>query len=113
MIKIITDEKGTRVWRKDKEWNGQTFATYSISISKKTDDGYSNAYMEVRFKKGVELQNGTDIVIKNAFPTFTESNGKKYQYIMVTDFEYLNANEGFENIPDGVDEDLPFAAPTR
>lgn len=105
MIVISTDDKGVKVWRNDK--NG--FPTYSLTISKKNDDGtYGHVYQNIRFKKGVEVDNGETIIIKNAFPTFsTGKDGKNYQHWMITDFEFVGAtDDGFMQI--GVDEEVEW-----
>lgn len=103
---VSTDERGIKVWRDDK---GQ-YPRYSVSVSKKNDQGgYDNCYLPVRFKNGVDVPNGTEILIKNAFPSFNiGQDGKKYPYYMITEFENMNSVGGFENIPDGVEEELPF-----
>lgn len=49
-------EKGTRVWRKDIESKNGTFYRYSVSISKKREDGsYANKYMPIRFAKKANM----------------------------------------------------------
>ncbi|MBQ1296438.1 MAG: hypothetical protein IIY21_20495 [Clostridiales bacterium] len=107
---ICTDEKGCKVWRNDE---GQ-YPRYSVSFSKKNEDGsYTNAYQSVKFKKGVSVENGTMIHIRNAFPSFTEYQGKKYPYWMITDFVTLDSNgepvsSDFVNVPEGSEEDLPW-----
>lgn len=106
-IVLTTDERGVKVWRDDK---GQ-YPRYSISFSKKDESGkYQNAYIEVRFKKGIEIANGTDIQINNAFPTFNVGkDGKKYTSWMITDFSYMNGGFDAVNIPiDIEDEEMPF-----
>lgn len=127
----LTADK-VKVFRKDKEWSGGTFATYSIGVSSKDKDGnYINGYLDVQFRKGVELGNKAEIKIKNAFPVVRESNGKKYVSWFINEFDELsqgeaptpmevevedlpvaNMNMGFVNVPDG-DSDLPFAKPSR
>ena len=63
-MRIITDEGKTDiVFRRDSE---NKIASYSIGISKKTENGYENGYMPVRFRKGIELANMTRIKIKDA-----------------------------------------------
>lgn len=78
------------VFRRDTEYG--TF--YSIGISKKNIDGnYENSYIDVRFKKGIEIENKTRINILNSFLSFylkTDSDGynnTKY-YIVINEFEY-------------------------
>lgn len=106
---ITTDEKGLMIWRNDR---GQ-FPSYSYSISRKNEKGeYINAYRDVKFKQGVELQNKTLISIKNAFESFNVAkDGKKYPYLMITDFDILSDGAGvpeMPDVPDGTDEVIPF-----
>ena len=101
---INTDDKGIRIWRNDK---GQ-YPSYSYSISrKKQDGGYENCYKSVKFKKDVSVENGTDIIIDHAFESFdTGSDGRKYPYLMISEFHELR-NENEIEIPD-VDGAIPF-----
>ena len=104
---IKTDDKGIKIWRNDQ---GQ-FPRYSYSISRKNGDTWENAYRDVRFKQGVEVENGTVISIKNAFESFnTGKDGKKYPYVMITDFEIMDAGASPIDIPDaaGDEEAIPF-----
>lgn len=43
---------------------------YLIAISRKVGEEYKNKYFPVEFLKDVELDNGTDIIIKHAFLTW-------------------------------------------
>jgi hypothetical protein len=68
------------------EYNGKIF--YSIGISKKNQDGkYENGYINVRFKKNVELDNQTKIKIKKAWIDFYCKDRKTFPYIFVSEFE--------------------------
>lgn len=123
MITLKTDEKGIMVFRKDRQTKaGGTFATYSISISSKDrNDEWVSAYVDVKFKKDVEVNNKAVIKINNAFPVVEEYNGNKSIKYMVTDFEVIEKSEasvetdsdGFSTFSNMEDLDLPFAAPTR
>lgn len=111
--KLITDSKGIKVFRKEKEYNGNTFYTYSISDSTKDDNGnWINKYRDIRFRKGIEVPDKAEIIIKDSFPVLRKGNdGTVYETWMIMDFEFKNKpqdNDGFMNIPDGVDEYLPF-----
>ena len=119
-LKLVSDDKGpVKVFRKDKEYAGGTFATYSVGVSSKDKDGnWVNGYLDVQFKKGVELGNKAEIKVINSFPTVREYNGKKYVSWFILDFEEVSQGEapssadmGFANIP--FDEQLPFAQPSR
>lgn len=123
-IKIITDDFGVKVWRSDRFG----FPQYSISISSKTESGERvNEYKPVRFRRGVELENGDEIYIESAFPTLdfwrdkTTNELKHKEIWMITDFSYRAryAHEDpqpqiftQENLPDNVavvdDIELPF-----
>ena len=106
---ITTDDKGLKIWRDDK---GQ-FPRYSYSISRKNDnDQWVNVYKDVKFKNGVDVENGTVISIKKAFESFNISkDGKKYPYLMVSEFEVLEGgNIQIPDVPAAPDgeETVPF-----
>jgi len=84
----ITGE--TMIFRDDKG----KFPRYQTSIGKKLPDGtYDNAYIELKFKKGVELENKTKINITNGFLTFYQYTPKDSKYkvtvwqLFVLDFD--------------------------
>lgn len=90
-IKIITDDRGVRVWRSDK----YGFAQYSVSIqTKKENGGYITEYKQVKFRGGIELENGDTIIIKDAFPTLdtwhdkTTNELKTKEVWVIMDFVY-------------------------
>lgn len=85
---INVDKNGkhlpVRVYKDDK-------GKYTIAISKKVGEEYQNKYFPVEFQKGVELENKTEIILKNAFLTwydweFKEQKGTKF-ILKVTAFE--------------------------
>ena len=102
------------------EYNGKVF--YSIGISKKNQDGkYENGYINIRFKKDVELDNQTKIKIKKAWIDFYNKDRKTFPYIFISEFDvirmgdknpYEELNVKTEsNIGEQIqitDEDLPF-----
>lgn len=108
---IVTGE--TMIFKNDKGF-------YSTSFSKKNQDGeYVNAYINVAFKKGVNLENKTRINITNGFLTFddyTNKDGKiitSYK-IFVLDFEQVGSKAQAKPVEDNTvfgaisDDDLPF-----
>lgn len=113
----LTADK-VRIFRKDKQTKtGSTFATYCYGISSKDTDGnWINGFRDCVFKKGVEVNNKTDIKVNNAFEVASEYNGKTYTKVMITDFEVINEGEqkpqinaeGFLEIPEGEEGELPF-----
>ena len=116
-LKVVTDGKPVTVYANEKEAkNGGKFTTYSIAVSSKDKDGnWVNGYIDAQFKKGMEVPNKTKININNAFYLVTDYNGKKYLKLFVMDYTVAEAGEtpissgdGFMNIPDGIDAELPF-----
>lgn len=105
------------VWTKDFKTNdGGNFRRYSAGIGKKLENGtYVNAYQPIRFKKGVVLENGTQIDIKNAFATVNsyKKDDKQINTVewMVLDFDIVGGAEaeiqeqGFAQL---VESDIPF-----
>lgn len=91
-----------------KEYEGRTF--YSLGVSTKNQDGsYTNGYLDVQFKKGVELENKTKIDIKDSwFKCYKTKDGKSKVYLFVNEFD----GETKKDIPSGfaeVDDDFsPF-----
>lgn len=116
----IQTDKMQMIFRKDYEDR----TVYTMGMSKKKPDGtYDNAYIPVNFKKGIELENQTNIYIKSAWLTFFKTKeGKPIFYIFINEFntakeqanEFKNASIKTEtnglkslNIEIGND-DLPF-----
>lgn len=106
-----------RVYRKD---YGDT-KLYSVQLSNKLLDGsYDNAFIPVKFKSGVEIEDRADIEILNWFPTFyRKQNGDVVIQMMITDFKQEGKIEKNEEIKEDlfgefgkevvIDEsDLPF-----
>lgn len=95
----VTADK-VKVYRND----SRNFPTYSIGVSSKNKDGeWVMGFIECKFKKGVELQNKTEIKINNAFYVVEEYKEKKYVKLMITDFN--TTDDSFMEVPDG---DTPF-----
>jgi hypothetical protein len=100
-----------RIFRR--EYNGKVY--YSTGISKKdmNTNTYTSEYMPVSFKKGVDIPNKTDIIIKNSFLTFDKykKEGEEKQTVIwklfVMDYELKNELEfesfdSFEDTPDNL-----------
>lgn len=126
-IRITTDEYGVRVWRSDRY--GHT--NYSVTIQKKKEDGgYITEYKQVKFRGGVEIENGTDIVIRDGFPTIEWWNDKNTGELktkevwVILDFVYKSAaprpqvrepqpvpEDMFRDMPDtfqAAEDEIPF-----
>lgn len=71
--------------------NGKTF--YSMGLSRKDAEGnYVNGYITCRFKKDVELEDKTKIMIKSAFLTFYLKEKITVPYIFVSDFDLVDTS---------------------
>ena len=110
----------TMIFRKDYEGR----QLYSTTIGKKKQDGtYENGYIDVQFKKGVNLADKTKIEVINGWLTFYLNKDKKPVWqIFVNEFEQLShipsgfkpedesqvpqIPEGFQALED--DDSIPF-----
>ena len=64
----VESKKPIMIFAKNREYNGNTFRVYSTGISSKSQDGtYNNAYMPVRFRRGIELEDRQLINILSAW----------------------------------------------
>ena len=84
---------------------------YSLGLSKKNQDGsYINGYLQCQFKKGVELDNQTNIYIKDAWISFYIKDNKTIPYVFINEYELVaDVIKSFEK--DEVvlsPDDLPF-----
>ena len=91
----------TTIFRNAHEGKDGTWYTYATGVSSKRQDGtYANAYLDVRFRKGVVIENKTKIDIKNSFFTVREFtvNGepRKKIELMVLDFDIVEAGRAEE-----------------
>ena len=87
----IVSNKQEIVFRKD--YNGKP--SYTLGLSRKNQDGeYINGYIKATFRKGVELNNQSRILIKNAWLDFYKDNeGKTIPLIFINDFELMKDGE--------------------
>lgn len=124
-MQVISD-RDEIIFRRD--YDGKP--SYSLGLSKKDKEGnYVNGYMNVRFKKEVDLPSQTRIKIKEAWLGFNQQEKKTYPYIFINDFEVAETPEKkeepkkdpFQEFGDSIktesdvgeqirieDEDLPF-----
>lgn len=85
--------KKYRVWKST--YNDKNF--YKIQVTQtnydQTKDKY---YVDLQFKKGVDLPNESDIIIKCAYENYRKNSVDQYHpivYYMITDFELLENEE--------------------
>lgn len=96
----ITSEYPVMVFKND---NGY----YSLGLSDKKQDGkYVNWYKNCQFKKDVVVEDRTNIKIKKAWFKCNDVNGRKYEYIFISEFEIVN-NKQNEQVSEQV-EQAPF-----
>ena len=83
----IVSSKEEMIFRN--EYEGKV--SYKIGLSKKNKEGqFDKGYIPVRFKQGVELNNQTRILIKEAWLSFAKYENKTYPYIFINDFNIVD-----------------------
>lgn len=84
----VSSDKPYTIFRKD--YKNSVF--YKVGLSKKKEDGmYENGYVDIRFKKGIELKNKTQIYLKDAFLSFYLTKDKHtIPYIQVMEWENVS-----------------------
>lgn len=118
----LESNKSYIIFRKD----GKYGAMYSLGLSKKGQDGkYQNGYIGCKFRNGVDIENKTNIYIKNAWLTFYLDKDKKtIPYIFINEFTTVEktieqakeetkkeSNDPFEEFANEIEVsglDLPF-----
>ena len=91
--------------------DGTMFTTYQMSLSKKLDDGkWENAYIPCNFRKGVVVENKSQINVQKGWLDFyTNKENKKVITAFVSEFELINkpqeTSAGFMEVEDS---SLPF-----
>ena len=92
-IRITTDEFGVKVHRSDRF----KFPSYYIKISRQVDGKWVNHFQDIRFRKGVEIEDGDEIIIKDAFPTIDvwKKDGavKSKEVWQILDFKFRSETE--------------------
>lgn len=126
ILRKIEPNRKYRIWRKD--FNGDTF--YNIMVSQKQyDDTELKYYIPVNFKKGISVDNETDIKIIKAIENLrvnkkVEEKDRKYYPVFsytITEFEIIENEEQKkeqayqkyqeklnENEQSAENQDLPF-----
>ena len=108
--------KNAKIWRKDIEGKNGTFHKYSVSVSKKTQDGkYVNAYIPVVFSKRAEapeeIPNGAmcDFDGFMSVESYTDKDGntRNTPQIVVMNIEFDDPTIGADGFSKA-EEELPF-----
>jgi hypothetical protein len=70
---------------------------YRVQVKQKNYDNTEDIfYVPLQFKKGVELENQTDIIIKEAYENMRKNPKDEYNqitYLVITDFEIVEREE--------------------
>ena len=101
----IVSNKEEMIFRN--EYEGKV--SYKIGLSKKNKEGqFDKGYIPVRFKQGVELNNQTRILIKEAWLSFNTHDKKTYPYIFINDFNIIDKGEKnpYEDMKTKVESDF-------
>lgn len=108
--------KRAKLWRKDIEGRNGTFYKYTVSISKKTQDGkYVNAYMPVVFSKRADapekIDNGAmcDFEGFMSVESYTDRDGntRNTPQIVIMSIEFDDPTMGVDSF-EQAEEDMPF-----
>ena len=113
----VDSKKPIMIFAKNREYNGNTFRVYSTGISSKSLDGtYNNAYIPVKFRKGIEIEDRQLINILSAWLMPIKIGENFTVGIFVNDFNLIeknspknstNTNNVVSNSYNSMD-DLPF-----
>ena len=103
--------KNAKIWRKDIEGKNGTFHKYSVSVSKKTQDGkYVNAYIPVVFSKKADapdkIENGAlcDFEGFMSVESYTDREGNTRNTPQIVIMSALFEEDGFAQ----AEEEIPF-----
>lgn len=109
-LTVKSDDKGVMVFANEKDGANGKYTLYSIGVSSKNQNNeWVSGFINVRFKKGVSVPNKTKIKINNAFYTVTKSGDKTYVSLMITDFDSLDNGDGWVDMSNINESELPFA----
>lgn len=104
-------EKKAKIWRKDYQGRNGEFYRYSVSISKKNEDGkYVSAYIPIRFSKRADapekIENGTVCSIEGfmSVESYKDKDGNERNQPMIIVMSALFDEDSFEQL----EEDMPF-----
>lgn len=104
-------EKKAKIWRKDYQGKNGEFYRYSVSVSKKNEDGkYVNAYIPIRFSKKADapekIENGAVCSFEGfmSVESFKDKDGNERNQPMIVVMSVQFEGDSFEQM----EEDIPF-----
>lgn len=100
------------IFKNEREKDGKTWFSYSLSISSKNISGeWKSVSVPIRFRKGVVLINKSRIEITDGWPIVIEYKDRNVLGFFANEFEVLEGN-AVEREPEGFsalqDDDIPF-----
>lgn len=112
----VDSKKPIMIFAKNKEYNGDTFRVYSTGISSKSQDGtYNNAYIPVKFRKGIEIEDRQLINILSAWLMPIKLKDNFIVGLFINDFNLVESkNNSTNNATSNMSvnnynmDDLPF-----
>lgn len=97
----IVEKKPIMIFRKD----GGYGPMYSLAIPNKLENGtYQNGYINVRFRKGVNIADRTKIKIQKSWLGCNVKNKVTYPYIFIDEFTYDDVLDNFPPITNSVNK---------
>ena len=104
-------EKKAKIWRRDFQGKNGEFYRYSVSVSKKNEDGkYVNAYIPIRFSKKADapekIENGAVCSFEGfmSVESFKDKDGNDRNQPMIVVMSAQFEGDSFEQM----EEDIPF-----
>lgn len=104
-------EKKAKIWRRDYQGKNGEFYRYSVSVSKKNEDGkYVNAYIPIRFSKKADapekIENGAVCSFEGfmSVESFKDKDGNDRNQPMIVVMSAQFEGDSFEQM----EEDIPF-----
>lgn len=104
-------EKKAKIWRKDYQGKNGEFYRYSVSVSKKNEDGkYVNAYIPIRFSKKADapekIENGAVCSFEGfmSVESFKDKDGNDRNQPMIVVMSVQFEGDSFEQMED----EIPF-----
>lgn len=109
----VESKKPIMIFAKNREYNGNTFRVYSTGISSKSQDGsYNNAYIPVKFRRGIEVEDRQLINLLSAWLMPIKIGENFTVGLFINDFNLVeNKNSSNDNTaPNNYNsmDDLPF-----
>ena len=94
----VESKKPIMIFAKNREYNGNTFRVYSTGISSKSQDGsYNNAYIPVRFRRGIEVEDRQLINILSAWLMPIKIGENFVVGIFINDFNLVESKNTSNN----------------